>query len=119
MEGTHNENRELTLKAKCKRMDILGTVVFLGAICCLILALQWGGETLPWNSSKVIGLFVGFGLLAVIFGAIQVNRGDDAIIPLRILSQRSILVGSFFLFFFGMLNYVVSSIKLPWCLMDR
>ncbi len=107
MKGTHNENREIPLKDKVRRMDILGTVVFLGAVCCLIFALQWGGQTLPWTSSKVIGLFIGFGLLTIVFGFVQCKRGEDAIIPLRVLRQRSILLGSSFLFFFGMLNYVV------------
>ena len=88
-------------------LDVLGTVLFLGAICCLVLALQWGGETLPWSSPTVIGLFVGFGLLLPVFGLVQWKRGDDAIIPLNILKQRSILAGSAFLFFFGMLNYIV------------
>ena len=90
------------------RMDILGTAIFLGAVCCLILALQWGGESLPWTSPTIVGLFVGFGLLVPIFGLVQWKRADDALIPLRILKQRSIAAGSTFLFFFGMLNYVVS-----------
>ena len=113
MRGTHNENRKIPLKEKLKRMDILGTAVFLGAVCCLILALQWGGQTLPWSSSKVIGLFIGFGLLTIIFGYVQWKRGEDAIIPLRVLRQRSILFGSSFLFFFGMLNYVVCDLPNP------
>lgn len=108
-----DENRKIALQAKLKRLDILGTVLFLGTICCLILALQWGGQTMPWKSSKVIGLLVGFGLLAVAFAYTQWTRGDDAIVPLRILKQRSICVGSAFLFFFGMLNYVVSFIRFP------
>jgi hypothetical protein len=89
-------------------MDFLGTTVFLGALCCLILALQWGGQTLPWSSSKVIGLLVGFGILTIMFSYIQWKLGDKAIIPLRILRQRSMLAGSCFLFFFGMVNLVVS-----------
>lgn len=98
----------MTLKEKLKRLDILGAALFLGAICCLILALQWGGQTKPWKSSQIIGLFVGSGLLSTLFGFVQWKRGDDAVIPFRILRQRSILLGSIFLFFFGMLNYVVS-----------
>lgn len=88
-------------------MDFAGATLFLGAICCLILALQWGGQTLPWSSSTVIGLFIGSGLLSLLFAFVQWKRGDDALIPLRVLRQRSILMGSCYLFFFGMLNYVV------------
>ena len=88
-------------------MDIVGTVLFMGAICCLVLALQWGGQIMPWRSANVIGLLVGFGMLTLLFGFVQRKRGEDALIPLRVLRQRSILVGSIFLFFTGMLNYVV------------
>ncbi|KAI4244003.1 MAG: hypothetical protein L6R40_003214 [Gallowayella cf. fulva] len=33
------------------------------AITCLVLALQWGGQSMPWKSSTVIGLFAGSGIL--------------------------------------------------------
>lgn len=107
MKGTHDEHRAIPLKAKLAHLDSIGIFVFLGTICCLILALQWGGQTEPWRSPRIIGLLVASGLLAIVFGFTQWKRGDDAIIPFRILKQRSILVGSNFLFFFGMLNYVV------------
>lgn len=88
-------------------MDFVGATLFLAAICCLVLALQWGGQTLPWRSSTVIGLFVGAGFILLMFAFVQWRRGDDALIPLRIFRQRSILMGSIYLLFFGMLNYIV------------
>ncbi|KAI4262979.1 MAG: hypothetical protein L6R42_001856 [Xanthoria sp. 1 TBL-2021] len=105
---THNEDRSLSLKEKFQHMDLVGTITFIGSICCLILALQWGGQIMPWSSAKVIALFVTSGVLGIIFGYIQWKLGDRAIIPLRVLRQRSILSGSTFLFVFGMLNYVYS-----------
>lgn len=91
-------------------MDFIGTVLFLGAICCLTLALQWGGVTKPWRSPRVIALLVVFGILTIGFCAVQYRRRDDALIPLRVLRQRSILVGALYLFFTGMFNYVVSDV---------
>ncbi|TEY64669.1 hypothetical protein BOTCAL_0144g00050 [Botryotinia calthae] len=104
--GVQNSNRALNLSTKLRRMDIGGILLFLGAIYCLLLALQWGGQTMPWKSSKIIGLFVGFGLLIVFFGILQWKRGEHATIPLRILRQRSILMGSIFLMLFGMMSFV-------------
>ena len=100
--------RQLPLKEKLKYLDFLGTILFVGAICCLLLALQWGGETEPWNSSKIIGLFVGSGLLLFLFCYTQWKRGETAIIPLRVLRQRSLLSGALFLFFLGIASIVVS-----------
>lgn len=107
LRDTHNEDRSLSLKEKFQHMDLVGTITFIGSTCCLILALQWGGQIMPWSSAKVIALFVTSGVLGIIFGYIQWKLGDRAIIPLRVLRQRSILSGSTFLFVFGMLNYVV------------
>ena len=88
-------------------MDLTGTILFIGATCCLVLALQWGGQTMPWNTSIIIGLFVGFGILTVLFAFVQYRRGENALTPIRVLRQRSILASSMFLFFIGMFNNTV------------
>ncbi|ESZ96944.1 efflux pump antibiotic resistance protein [Sclerotinia borealis F-4128] len=108
VQSVPNQYTSLSLRRKIANMDLIGTVTFLGAICCLTLALQWGGQTKPWHSSQIIGLFVGFGLLTIAFCCIQARRGENALIPPRVLRQRSILVGSLYLFFVGMLVYVYS-----------
>ncbi|KAE8383845.1 major facilitator superfamily domain-containing protein [Aspergillus bertholletiae] len=106
--NTVNVNRSLPLKEKLEHMDPLGCIVFLGAVCCLLLALQWGGQTKPWHSATIIGLFVGFGLLAVLFVAIQYWRKERALIPLRVLRQRSIWTGGGVLFCLGSATYAVT-----------
>ncbi|KUJ10943.1 MFS general substrate transporter [Mollisia scopiformis] len=91
---------------RVKELDPLGASLLISAICCLFLALQWGGQSLPWNSSKVIGLFAGFGVLIALFCFTQVILGEDATIPIRVLKQRSILCGSLFLFFMAVPSYI-------------
>ena len=71
------------------------------SIVCLLLALQWGGTVHAWNSSIIIGLFVGFGLMILIFIGIQIYRGDKATLPLSVLKQRTIASAAFFMFFMG------------------
>lgn len=108
-QSSNQVDRSLPLKTKLGNLDFLGTVLFLGAICCLLLVLQWGGQTYPWSDSKCIGLFVGFGLLTVLFCVWQWYRGDRAIIPFRILRKRSIWMGALVLCFLGMSSLVVSA----------
>ncbi|KAI6088863.1 MFS general substrate transporter [Hypoxylon rubiginosum] len=105
-QSSNQVDRSLPLKTKLGNLDFLGTVLFLGAICCLLLVLQWGGQTYPWSDSKCIGLFVGFGLLTVLFCVWQWYRGDRAIIPFRILRKRSIWMGALVLCFLGMSSLV-------------
>lgn len=88
-------------------MDGAGALTLVGCVTCLLLALQWGGQKYPWNSARIIGLFVGFVGLLVIFGYIQWRLGEHATIPLRILRQRSILMGCIFIALLDMTAYTV------------
>ncbi|KAL9012108.1 MAG: hypothetical protein Q9173_003107 [Seirophora scorigena] len=96
-----SENRNLPVGQKLRRMDPIGGVLFVGAICCLIFALQWGGQSKPCNSPTVIGLLLGFFALTGVFGYWQWQRKDRALIPLRVLRKRSIWTGAMVLLFLG------------------
>ena len=41
-------------KARLVQFDPIGTLVFIPAIICLLLALQWGGSKYPWSNGKSI-----------------------------------------------------------------
>ena len=43
---------------KWKSLDWLGSVFSLGTIVPFLLALQWGGQTKPWDDTVVIACFV-------------------------------------------------------------
>lgn len=101
-----------TFRSRVKSLDGAGIILIIAAVCCLLLALHWGGTSFSWRSSRVIGLFVGFGVLAVVFALVQWRRGDRATIPLRVLRQRSVFMGAFYLFFLEMSIYVASSFSL-------
>jgi hypothetical protein len=75
--------------ARIKDLDLLGACILIPAVVCLLLALQWGGSTYPWDNSRIIGLFVGFGCLIIIFIFAQLRIGDRATLPPRILAQRT------------------------------
>ena len=90
-------------------MDFMGASVLIAAICCILLALQWGGNSLPWRSSTVIGLFIGFGLLILLFMIIEWRLGEIAIIPLRFMKQRTVFMSAFYGFLLYASNYVVRS----------
>ena len=96
---------------KLKHLDMPGAVFIISAVCCLLLALQWGGIVVPWRSARIIGLLSGFGLLIIAFGLLQWQSKEKATIPLRILRQRSVIMGAWFLFFLEMAIYVV---RLTW-----
>ncbi|ESZ94587.1 hypothetical protein SBOR_4998 [Sclerotinia borealis F-4128] len=92
----------MTVKQRLMEIDLIGASFLMGAIICLLLALQWGGSTYPWRDSKVWGCILGFALLIIIFIAQQFRRGDRATIPPRILGQRTVLSCCLFSCFISM-----------------
>jgi len=49
----------------------LGTGTIMAAVVCYLLALQWGGVTVPWSDPKSYGLLIGFALLIVLFVVVE------------------------------------------------
>ena len=99
----------LSLREKLKQFDFLGAILIVGAVCCILLALQWAGTTYLWRSSQVIGLLVGFFILIIAFAGLQWKLGEGGTIPPRIICQRTVLFGCLFLFFMQTSAYIVSS----------
>ena len=85
----HAKPTEATLREKMLQMDIPGTATVIAALLCYILALEWAGVSMPWNSSNVIGTLVGWVLLSALFIAIQWLQGERAAIVPRIINDRN------------------------------
>ncbi|KAH6691667.1 azole resistance protein [Plectosphaerella plurivora] len=81
------------------RLDPLGTFFFVPSVVSLLLALQWGGSKFPWSDGRIIALFVVFAVAFAAFASVQVLMPKTAQVPMRIISQRSMLAGCFFNFF--------------------
>ncbi|KAK0750038.1 major facilitator superfamily-domain-containing protein [Schizothecium vesticola] len=90
-----------TWRQRINRFDPFGTAVFMPAIICLLLALQWGGTTYAWSSWRIIFLLVLFGVLIAIFLFIQSRQQEFATVPPRIFFKRSVWASSFFSFCLG------------------
>lgn len=86
----------LTFKEKIKKVDYLGTLLAVPAVTCLLMALQWGGTKFGWGSWQIIVPLVFCAVLFAAFGYVQYRQGDKALIPPRILKQRSIIAGMWF-----------------------
>ena len=68
-------------------MDFPGAALMMGLIISYILALQYGGQTHPWDSSVVIGLLVGFVAILLAFVFWQIFQKERAMIVPRLVSQ--------------------------------
>ncbi|PYH91185.1 putative MFS drug efflux transporter [Aspergillus ellipticus CBS 707.79] len=85
-----------TQKEKAKNIDWVGSVLFVGALACLVMAIDFGGAEWAWGSSRSIALFVVAAILFIVFGVQQtfyifcneVNR----LFPIHFLKRRSLLI---------------------------
>jgi hypothetical protein len=96
-----------TPKEKLLQMDPVGISLIMGGIISFILALQYGGQTKPWNSGVVIGLLVGAVLIWIAFIFWEVFQGDRAMIMPRLLRQRSVWQPSIFQCLFAASYFVL------------
>ncbi|KAK4142509.1 major facilitator superfamily domain-containing protein [Dichotomopilus funicola] len=98
---------DATLREKLLQMDLVGTALVMGGVISYILALQYGGQTLPWNDKTVIGLLVGFVVIFIVFGFWEVYNGERSMIVPRLFRQRDIWVNSIFIFLFAGAYFIV------------
>ncbi|CAH0044660.1 unnamed protein product [Clonostachys solani] len=87
------DSTKIPTKEKLLQLDVYGSALVIAACVCLVLALQWGGVTYPWNNSRMIALLVMAGVLFLSFGLVQVFLPRTATLPPRIIKQRSIIAG--------------------------
>ncbi|KAL8676292.1 MAG: hypothetical protein Q9186_007179 [Xanthomendoza sp. 1 TL-2023] len=97
---TTTDDASTGLWGRIARFDPFGTVFFLASIICLLLALQLGGTTYVFSNGRIIALFVLFGVLLIAFLGIQF-WSNNATIPPRVLKQRTMIFGSFYMFCVG------------------
>ncbi|KAI9495948.1 major facilitator superfamily domain-containing protein [Zychaea mexicana] len=99
------------LKAKLKRIDYAGNFLVLAAATLFLLAMNFGGQTFPWDSAAVIAPFVLTGVLIALLVVVEVKYAAEPLMPPRLFKNRSIVailsVNLFFgLTFFAALYYL-------------
>lgn len=62
-------------------MDWIGATLCFASVTCLVLALQWGGNTRPWNDGGVIACIVLAVVLALALVFHQRRMGACAMVP--------------------------------------
>lgn len=92
----HSRVAHAKLKELPFLFDIPGITLTVCALVCLVLVLENGGVTKPWNSSYCIGLLIGFILIVIFLIALEWKQGEGAMIVPRIIKRRTVLVLALF-----------------------
>jgi len=78
-----------SMGAKLRRVDWLGTVIFVGSATSLLVPLTWGGVSYPWSSWRtIVPLVIGIvGLIAFI--PYEKYLATEPLIRLNVFTQRT------------------------------
>lgn len=116
---TSEDFKKLSWWQKFLKFNPLSTVILLGWIVCLILALQWGGESGDWSEPRIVATLVVFAVTLVIWLVTQYLQGEDATVPWSIAKQRTV-AGSILYSFVGGAAFTIVIYWLPiWCVVAK
>ncbi|CAM3478320.1 MDR family MFS transporter [Marinicrinis lubricantis] len=102
--------KESPVHAK-QRIDWLGAITLVGAIVCIMFALELGGKIYAWDSVQIIGLFIGFAVLAAAFLFAEL-RAAEPIIAFGMFKNRLYSSSSIIALFSGA-AFIAASVYIP------
>lgn len=85
-----SEVRDLPLREKLRRIDLLGSLTLVGTVGSLLLGVSLKTtEELPWSHPTIYGLFVASVVFAAFFVFAETRWAPYPVMPLRLMKQRT------------------------------
>ncbi|QWU16588.1 drug resistance transporter, EmrB/QacA subfamily [Paenibacillus sophorae] len=94
-----------------QRIDWGGAFTLVGAIICLMFALELGGQEYAWGSSAILGLFAGFAVLLITFLLIE-RRAAEPVITFSMFRNRLFATSALAALFYGS-AFIVATVYIP------
>lgn len=88
-----------------KRVDFLGAFTLIATLIFLLIGLNTGGNILPWNHPLVLASFPVSAFFFCIFIYVEKSHAKEAIIPLHLLLNRTVLSACLVCWIDSMLYY--------------
>ncbi|WP_274364051.1 MDR family MFS transporter [Paenibacillus thermotolerans] len=100
-----------TIQHAKQRIDWIGAITLVGAVVCLMFALEFGGKMYAWDSVQIVGLFGGFTVLAASF-VLAERRASEPIISFRMFQNRLFASSNLIAILSGA-AYIIASVYIP------
>ncbi|MBW5449382.1 DHA2 family efflux MFS transporter permease subunit [Cohnella sp. CFH 77786] len=94
-----------------QRIDWFGALTLLGAVVCLMFALELGGKEYAWDSAQILSLFGGFAVLAIVFLFVE-TKAEEPIISYSLFRKR-LYTTSVLIALFSGAGFIVASVYIP------
>ncbi|CAI5759528.1 unnamed protein product [Candida verbasci] len=101
--GAYDQN----LKQKLKRVDFSGALLLVSSLMMILTAAALGGRDIEYNSKTFISLCVGSIILLTGFIYNELYLVEEPILPITLLSNRTILASSLANWFYTMAYFTV------------
>lgn len=104
-------NYKESLEHTKQRIDWGGAFALVGAVICLMFALELGGEKFAWNSGVILGLFAGFAVLFIVF-LLAETKAQEPIISFDMFKNRLFATSCLLALFYGSV-FIVATVYIP------
>jgi EmrB/QacA subfamily drug resistance transporter len=94
-----------------QKIDWWGAITLVGAVVCLMFALELGGKEYAWDSVQIIGLFAGFAILFLLFIFIE-RKVAEPIISFWLFKRRLFAISQILAFIYGA-AFIILTVYIP------
>lgn len=96
---------------KAQKIDWWGAVTLVGAVVCLIFALELGGVTYDWDSVMILSLFAGFAVLFALFLFVE-KKAVEPILSYAMFKVRLYAASNIIALFSGA-GFIAAAVYIP------
>lgn len=105
-----------TLSHAKQKIDWTGAITLVGAIICLMFALElggqeYGGTVYAWDSPQILGLFAGFLVLLIVFLYTE-TKAAEPIISFKMFQKRLFASSNVIALCYGA-GFIVATVYIP------
>lgn len=104
-------NYQESLQHQKQKIDWIGAATLVGAVVCLMFALELGGNEYTWDSMNIIGLFIAFAVLLIVF-IITERSAEEPIITFPMFRDRLFSASTLVGLLYG-IAFIVGSVYIP------
>jgi EmrB/QacA subfamily drug resistance transporter len=90
---SHRTLRKLAVRRIKHRIDYVGALLIVSAVCCIQIVTTSGGNELAWDSGLIKLLIAASGILVVLC-VIQERTASEPILPPRLFANRTFVVAN-------------------------
>ncbi|MBS4198537.1 MFS transporter [Bacillus sp. FJAT-49732] len=100
-----------SLEHRSQKIDWFGAFTLIGAVVCLMFALELGGNQYAWDSLIIIGLFSLFTAFFITFLFVE-RKATEPIISFQMFRKRLFATSNAIAFFYGA-TFIIATIYIP------